>query len=89
MSDSIVFLFMSHKLSKELVNQFCEDTPFLAGEVQRLWRRFQALDSAGGGDGALTLAVNVRTLPLPPKSSNLCFCANHNCVLYEFCAQAV
>ena len=50
-------VLMSHKLPKELVNQFCEDTPFLAGEVQRLWRRFQALDSAGGGDGTLTLAV--------------------------------
>ena len=59
-------LLMSHKLPKEIVNQFCEDTPFLAGEIQRLWRRFQALDSAGGGDGTLTLAVNLSTLALPP-----------------------
>ena len=58
-SDSVRrdILHMSHKLPKELVNHFGEDTPFTAQEVQRLWRRFQALDRTGDGEGTLTLAV--------------------------------
>ena len=52
-------LHMSHRLPKELVNQFCEDTPFTGQEIQRLWRRFQALDRTGGGEGTLTLAVTL------------------------------
>jgi hypothetical protein len=60
---------MSHRLPKEVVNQFCEDTPFTGQEIQRLWRRFQALDRMGDGEGTLTLAVSLRCLDVISCSS--------------------
>lgn len=56
----VLAVSMRSKLAKDVLKEYRGETPFTASEIQRLWDRFQDLESAGDGDGTLTLAVRAR-----------------------------